>query len=633
MVFFQNITDILQVGWRIIEIVILLSILVVGHEFGHFIVARMSGMRVDEFAVGFGKRLWSITRGETAYSINLFPLGGYCKIYGMDVEDEAELKKQAEEFAKAGKPPPSSYFESIAPRDDPRAFVNRPIHQRIGVILAGPAANILIGILMVFLMGVTIGFPAAEIGNVIPGGPADVGGLQAGDIITYMNGTRLSSTDDLQRTIQFSMGNPIYLAGIRADEEFDVRIMPQELRLVDSNFCRLGFIYMNDGTVLYNLPDSPAERAGLIPGDIITKVAGLMFSMQNLDIEPGSGILPLEVYRDYKQVRVSIDYFDDEINLDHYSPFGYFFNDEQLVTKVVPRGIADDAGLRDGDLITGGELTIWDSSGEAISDVSPMPVTLLCEREGRKFSVKLEPDPIFSRIQVYMDDASRPVLMNLPYEHRLYQSGLRSGDEILSIEGTPTLNGISAFLEFQKYFGQSVSVVALSDGVEKIATVPMPDLNTGEKELSSFFAGLHFQTRYFKSSFSGAIKTGIVKTGDIIKFIFMTLGMLASGEIGIKDLAGPVGIVNITYQAATNGFVDLLNMMILLTINLAIFNLLPFPALDGGRILFMLPELIFRRQVITPRIENFIHFAGFLILLLFAVFVAYNDVARIFFGR
>jgi membrane-associated protease RseP (regulator of RpoE activity) len=355
--------------------------------------------------------------------------------------------------------------------------------------------------------------------------------------------------------------------------------------------------------------------------------------MHSLDVDSGNGIFPIEVYRDYKEVLVSIDYFEDELNFDHYSPFGYFYNDEQVVTKVVERGIADDAGLRDGDLITGGQLTIWDSSGEAINEVSPMPVTLLCERNGRTFSVKLEPDPIFSRIQVYMDDASRPVLMNLPRDHRLFLAGLRDGDEILSIEGTPTLNGISAFLEFQKYFGQTISVVAMSDGVEKIATVPMPDINSSDKELNAFFAGLHFQTRYFKSSFAGAFKTGIVKTGDIIKFIFMTLSMLASGQLGIKDLAGPVGIVNITYQAASNGFVDLINMMILLTIHLAIFNLLPFPALDGGRILFMLPELVFRRQVITPRIENFIHFAGFVILLLFAAFVAYNDVARIFFGR
>ena len=633
MDFLANITELLQIAWRIIEIVILLSILVIVHEFGHFIVARMSGMRVDEFAVGFGKRLWSVTKGETTYSINLFPLGGYCKIYGMDVEDEEELKRQMEEYRKEGKPPPSSYFESIAPKDDPRAFVNRPIHQRIASILAGPVFNILIGVVMVFLMGITIGFPAAEIGNVVPGGPADVAGLRTGDIITYLNGTQLSSTDDLQRAIQFSNGNALYIDGIRGSEAFDIRVVPQAIRLVDSNFCRLGFVYLNDGTVLYNLPDSPSERAGLQPADIIIEAAGIMFPFQKLDIESGSGLFPMKVYRDTSQVMVYIDYFDDEIVRDSYSPYGYFYDGDQIVTNVISRGIADDAGLQAGDVITGGELTIWDSSGESISDESPMPVTLICDRNGREVHFRLEPDPIFSRIQVYMDNSSLPILMNLPRQHRLYMAGLRPGDEILSIEGSPTSNGITAFLEFQKYFGRSVLVVAMSNSVEKVVTVPIPGLESDENELTSFFGGLHFKTRYFKSGVVGSLKSGIVKTGAIIRFIFITLGMLIKGELSVKDLAGPVGIVNITYQAATNGFVDLINMMILLTIHLAIFNLLPFPALDGGRILFMLPELVFRRQVITPRIENLIHFAGFVLLLLFAVFIAYNDVVRIFFGQ
>ena len=109
--------------------------------------------------------------------------------------------------------------------------------------------------------------------------------------------------------------------------------------------------------------------------------------------------------------------------------------------------------------------------------------------------------------------------------------------------------------------------------------------------------------------------------------------MLITGEASIDELAGPVGIATITYEAASNGLVDLINIMVLLSVNLAIFNLLPFPALDGGRILFMIPELILRRQVVTVRVENIIHIAGFLLLILFALFITYNDVARLIFGR
>ncbi len=632
----QNIIDILLSGWRVLQIIILLSVLIIGHEYGHFIIAKLSGMRVDEFAVGFGRRLWSFTRGETTYCLNIFPLGGYCKIYGMDVEDEEELKKQAEEAAKQAKngesPKQIPVNESIAPKDDPRAFVNRPLYQRFGVIIAGPTANFLIAILMVFIMGITIGYPAAELGNIIPGGPADVAGLMTGDIITHLNGAQLASTDDLLRAVRFNQAEALYLSGIRGNEEFDVAVIPQQLRLVDSNFCRLGFIYMNDGSVIHVQPGSPSGRAGLLPGDILLVVDGLRFPSHRLEVDSGSGLMKLSVYRDYRRKFIEIDYFNSEINRNTYSSFGFFYDGNHVITQVLQGGIADDTGLISGDVLAGGELRTWSEIEESRAD-PVKAITLIYERDGRTHTAHLEPDTSFSRIQVYMDDASIPVLTNLPFTHRLYQAGLRNGDKILSVAGVPTPNGIAAFLEFQKHFGESTTIVAISDSSERVFTVPIPGEGSDLKELKVFFGGLHFRTTYFSSGFLNSLATGYRKAVDITSFIFMTLGMLISGEASIKDLAGPVGIVTYTYQAATSGFVDLINMMVLLSINLAIFNLLPFPALDGGRIIFMIPELILKRQVITPRIENLIHLAGFALLIMLAALVAYNDVVRLIVGR
>jgi regulator of sigma E protease len=124
---------------------------------------------------------------------------------------------------------------------------------------------------------------------------------------------------------------------------------------------------------------------------------------------------------------------------------------------------------------------------------------------------------------------------------------------------------------------------------------------------------------------------GVSKAREVTRFIFMVIGMLATGQASVRDLAGPVGIASITYQAASSGLVDLINIMVLLSINLAIFNLLPFPALDGGRILFMIPEAILRRPVFTVRVENIIHIAGFVLLILLAIFITYQDIARLIF--
>ena len=616
---------------RLVEVILIFSILVIGHEYGHFLVARACGMRVDEFAIGFGKRLFSWKRGETTWSINLVPIGGYNKIYGMDLEDEEE-SPEAEEDSKPNVPKAAPQDYSIAPRDDPRAFVNRPLYQRFFVALAGSVANFVIAILVVFLMGITIGFPAAELGGVIPGGPADTAGLMTGDIVTRLDGVRLSSTADLHNAIRFSNGSALHLAGMRGSERFNATVIPQSIRFVDTHFCRLGFVYLNDGTVLYIRPDSPAERSDIQPGDIIMYVDGIRFPSHRLEIEGGDGVLSLRIYRGYHRAGVDIEYFNNEILHDSYSTFGFFFNEEMIITDTIEGGIADEGGLEPGDEIVGASTQVWLST-ELPEPSDPVRETSFeYRRNGEIYHTRLNPDPGFSRIQVYMDDASLPILSGLPINHRLAQAGMKSGDEILSVEGVPTPNGITAFLELEKHTGRSVTVVALSSGEERVFTIPIPSEQNRE-ELREFFIGLRFKTRYFASDLVGSFIAGTDKSIDITRLIFLTIGMLISGEANLNDLAGPVGIAAITYQAASNGIVDLINIMVLLSVNLAIFNLLPFPALDGGRILFMGFEAILRRPVVNVRVENLIHIAGFLLLLLLALVVAYNDIARLIFSN
>jgi len=733
-----EIVELLKGSVRVIQVVLLFSILVIAHEYGHFLMAKACNMRVDEFAIGFGKNLFSWTRGETVYSINLFPIGGYNKIYGMDVEEEEEeLKRvQAEKDAVTdGITKPKSMLESqpdysLAPADDPRAFVNRPLYQRFATILAGPVANILVAIFIVFLMGVTIGFPAAELGGVVPGGPADIAGLQKNDVITHLNGARISTTNDILQAVAFSKGEPVYMSGSRGAETFDATVYPREIQLVSNYFCRLGFIYRNDGTILYVLPDSPAKRSSLMSGDNIVSVDGFLFPSSRLEVEDGSGFVSLEIYRGMETSFVEVDYFHDELIRDIYSPYLFFYREctfdlwnftpvdtqatnfhlvdfntsdglfgwvlsdpdgvieynfdasgnsmltwegldvdtsyslslvakkdtvydysftidgetladtnfvgteiGSMVVGVVPGGIADDAGLMTGDRILGGIAKTWNDSPASDSTSGPLPITIEYQRGSDHGSVFLEPDnQPFSRILVYVQDASLPVLVDLPYDHRLARAGVRSGDEIKSIGGVPTPNGIVAFLQFQQHFGEVVSIVVMSGGEERVIEVPIPGESDPEG-LRAFFAGLRFKIRYFRSDITTSLLAGVRKAQDLSGFIFMMIGMLVSGQASAGDLVGPVGIMSITYEAASNGLVDLIHIMVFLSINLAIFNLLPFPALDGGRIIFMIPEMIARRKVITTRIENIIHIAGFMLLIAFALFITYQDIARLFFGR
>lgn len=128
---------------------------------------------------------------------------------------------------------------------------------------------------------------------------------------------------------------------------------------------------------------------------------------------------------------------------------------------------------------------------------------------------------------------------------------------------------------------------------------------------------------------------------DFIRMVWMSLGDLISGNVGVKDLSGPVGIVNMMNDVGQSAptFADALYSITYLAafiaINLAVVNLLPLPALDGGRIFFLLVTAVIEKisgREIDPKYEGYLHFGGFALLLALMIFVMYNDIVKIFVG-
>src|SRR5215472_8783208 len=171
--------------WMYLAAVPIFALLVLVHELGHFLTAKWAGIRVDEFAIGFPPRVASVTRGETTYSINLLPLGGYVRMPG----ENGEMTDEAGNF-------------------DPRSFASKPAGTRAIVLLAGVTMNFLLAFLL-FTAFAAAGQPqyTRVIKSVVAGSPAAHAGLKGGDTILSIDGHPVKYFSDITNQLQNDLNN------------------------------------------------------------------------------------------------------------------------------------------------------------------------------------------------------------------------------------------------------------------------------------------------------------------------------------------------------------------------------------------------------------------------------------------
>ena len=180
-------------------LVLVLILCIVAHEFGHYITAKAAGIKVTEFFVGFGPRLWSVRRGETEYGVKALPLGGYCRIIGMN------------------------NLEEVDPEDEPRTYRQAPLWRRLSVAVAGSTMHFIIAVLVLFAMffwtgdignyvspptsAISASAPIFEIDGLSTGpSPAEKAGFKLGDRIVAVDGQPVTTWDNLVTLIQSSTG-------------------------------------------------------------------------------------------------------------------------------------------------------------------------------------------------------------------------------------------------------------------------------------------------------------------------------------------------------------------------------------------------------------------------------------------
>ncbi len=258
----------------VVAFILILGILVLIHELGHFLTARFFGVRVEEFGVGFPPRIYPSPQkakrlresGKTVYSINALPLGGFVRMAGENgvasprPEDGEDATEGAARHDSAG----LSLSGAPVSADDPGAFANKAPWQRIIILVAGAFNNMVLAVVLVFLLLAVIGTPQTlvQVAGVELGSPAYQAGLRPGDIIQKVNGRPVQDTSDIRRFA--TSGQRVDLIVKRAQQSLTVGLVPRSAAaLISAGKCDAGPIgVLTSPSYEHNVPTSIGQAAG-----------------------------------------------------------------------------------------------------------------------------------------------------------------------------------------------------------------------------------------------------------------------------------------------------------------------------------------------------------------------------------
>jgi len=630
---------------RIIEIAVALGLIIFVHELGHFLAAKLFGVRVRRFAIGMGPVIglpgpdpktgsWGYRpllcwgRGETEYSLRWIPVGGFVDLAGEHPEAEGA--------------------------DDPRALWRRPAWQRVIVFAAGVGMNALLAIVFfsaAFMIGVKQFSPV--VGEAVPGTPAALAGIEPGDRIVAVTKTEprwfgpktyaVRSFDDLIY--------PVSLASEGTEFRVDVeRHVPGSAAPVFKSFTlrsirpaglpmpMLG-IAPEKEPVLYEMAKgSPGDQAGLQLGDRILAVNGQPVEtwrgLAKRVADLPAGPLTLQIERGTERQDLAID----PSHLKEYQPG---FSAPVAVAEVVPDKPAAKADIRPGDRIARIEDIPWPTLEEVRSATQKVPpdgtVHLVLWRKGARVETtsgvvmqeekgKARPVIGIAMTSALADPAQ---LGHVEPGGAADRAGLRAGDVLLGIgpKDAPVQSLMDVLVAAQHEPDEALSISferneAIRQVFYKMGSVPLEKFTLDGCDGSPAYIEL---PRIYNPL--AATAEGLKRTWLWLRRVYGTISQIFSGQLSPKTLAGPVGIVTISYGMAKLGLGTLLNLFGMITVSVTVLNFLPVPPLDGGHILFVLIGKI-KGSPVSMKVQSAIWIAGWVLVGALFVLVLFNDITR-----
>ncbi len=220
---------------------------------------------------------------------------------------------------------------------------------------------------------------------------------------------------------------------------------------------------------------------------------------------------------------------------------------------------------------------------------------------------------------------NKAIVGPLDPDYPAYTSGLQEGDKILKVNGRNADTSDKLTLQLQVFQGETIDIEVERNGVVKqLQLTPKEVKVDGE---TTYRYGFQINDEVETGVFA-SLKYAFTKTFSLIHQMIFIIWYLITGQLELGSLAGPVGIYSVVGSAAASGFVSLLYLTAYISINVGFINLLPIPAFDGGRLLFLIIEKV-KGSPVDTRLENTIHTIGFFLLMALMILITYNDVIRL----
>ncbi len=552
-----------------VAFLVLLGVLITVHELGHFLVAKACGVKVLTFSLGFGPTLVSLTRGDTEYRIAMLPLGGYVRMFGDDIS--AEVPEGERHLA---------YLEKSYP-------------QKMAIAFAGPAANLLLALVVYFglaVAGETVIEPVA--GSVLVGEPADVAGIKAGDRIVAIEGTPVASFNDMSAAVSGRAGQPTRLTVERpgAAAPLEITATPASTTSPDPRVTapvgRLGLLAAKALPIVTAADGSAAKAAGVVFGDRIIDVDGVAVATRDDLFARLAAIAPTAA------IKLTVERTDDKggksiqalviAGVAAAVAVETADDDEAAVAVAVARPIIAPLFFA----VLDKEVT--GSVADTVAATDTVVVAAVLAQQQRRGIASVEA----------MIDAVEP---ESPADARHLEA---QGHRIVAVDGKP----IAFSFEVPGTLSTDIDgihVIGLVDKLGNGSTFVLrlqPIKADAPKSQKIFGARL-------TSTMGGAVtheqavgvvdgaQRAVVATWNTIKAVAGGYAMLFSGQVGVDELGGTVMLANIAGDAARAGFVVFAGLLALISVNLAVLNLLPVPILDGGHMLLFTIEAVRRKRL------------------------------------